>query len=149
MEGLPNMVSRMKVLSWFTISALFLALTLHAQQRKTPTDTHVKEAAQRAMKFFDEKKYDSAIVNFREAIRLDPSNSDYEYEIALAFALKQDVDSSISILERIKTSSKSTDRYYQLLGNLYAQRDDSMHARLSYRDGLKTFPSSGKLHMKL
>lgn len=112
-----------------------------------PSDAVIN--ASKAMDFFNRKDYDNAIKYFREALKTDKDNTDYEYEIALAYVMKKEQDKAIAILQKIITSKTVKDNYYQLLGNLYAEKDDTAKARATYSDGLKALKKSGRLRMEL
>ncbi len=102
-----------------------------------------------ALKYFDEKKYDSALVVLRKISVQDPSNGKVRYEIALAHALLKQQDSAILILEDLKSHSDASDKYFQLLSNCYSERDDTAKARQVLVEGSLRFPNSGKLHLEL
>ncbi len=106
-------------------------------------------ALQRALKYFELKKYDSALVQLRIAWKSEPNNSDLRYEMALAFALLKNQDSAIAILHSVKNKTGATDKYFQLLANCYSEKDDTVKAREVLQEGLTRFPQSGKMHLEL
>lgn len=130
-----------------TLVILFIStITLLAQNEK-PTAAQINAA--KAMQAFEKKDYDGAIAFFKKALETDKNNADYMYEIGLAYVMKKDFEKAIAQLQSITDLSTARDNYYQLLGNLYAERDDSVKARETYQAGLKRFPKSGRLRMEL
>ncbi|MBB6331380.1 tetratricopeptide (TPR) repeat protein [Chryseobacterium sediminis] len=101
-----------------------------------------------AIKLIDEGKYDEGIAILKECEKKDPKDYTYPYEIALAHIRKEDYKIAISQLEKIKGYSNIDDYYYALLGNAYDYADNPEQAIKTYDEGLKKFPSSGKLYLE-
>ncbi|MBL7999217.1 MAG: tetratricopeptide repeat protein [Candidatus Kapabacteria bacterium] len=110
--------------------------------------TEAQRLAMEGIQAFDTKEFQKAITLFRKALRLDPQNADYQYEIALAYSLLDKPDSAIAILQTLVEHPKASEAYYRLYGNLYAEKNDTAKAMAVFRSGIKRFPRSGVLRME-
>ena len=133
----------------FLLSCIVIALCCSASATLAAGTAQSNPNLQKVMRYFDERKYDSAIVCLRQELVKEPSNNKLLYELALAHAMSKQNDSARTILERILPDEQSTDKYYQLLANVYAETDDTVKAREVLLKGSKRFPKSGKMHMEL
>ncbi|MDR6369147.1 tetratricopeptide (TPR) repeat protein [Chryseobacterium bernardetii] len=124
--------------------AALTAFSFIYSQKKTFKCTEVHDA----VKLIDDGKYDEGIAILRECEKKDPKDYTYPYEIALAYIRKEDYKSAISLLEKIKDYPNIDDYYYALLGNAYDYDDNPEQAIKAYDEGLKKFPSSGKLYLE-
>jgi len=121
---------------------------VHAQSASRSDDAPRLRLLKQALDLFNDKKYDSAVVVFDRAYRLDTNKVEVRYEMALTYAAKRSFDSAESILRSIVTHPKATDKFYQLLSNIRAEQDDTSGARVVIDEGLKRFSASGRLHME-
>lgn len=121
---------------------------VHAQSASRSDDAPRLRLLKQALDLFNDKKYDSAVVVFDRAYRLDTNKVEVRYEMALTYAAKRSFDSAESILRSIVTHPKATDKFYQLLSNIRAEQDDTSGARVVIDEGLKRFSTSGRLHME-
>ncbi|WP_374463875.1 tetratricopeptide repeat protein [Chryseobacterium sp.] len=124
--------------------AALTAFSFMYAQKKTFKCLEVHDA----VKLIDEEKYDDGIAILRECEKKDPQDYTYPYEIALAYIRKEDYKSAILLLEKIKDYPNIDDYYYALLGNAYDYADNPEQAIKTYDEGLKKFPSSGKLYLE-
>ena len=122
---------------------ILLSINICAQNKKFKC-----EKVYDAVKLIDDRKYDEAIKILEECEKLDPSEYAYSYEIALAKSYSKDYDGAIRKLIKIKDYNEIKDDYYQLLGNNYDYKGDSLMAIQTYNEGLKKFPKSGRLHLE-
>jgi tetratricopeptide (TPR) repeat protein len=75
--------------------------------------------------FFNQKEYDSAMLNFRKAIRLDPANQRAYTFLSVCFVLKKEPDSSILILNQLinkKIADASALKVALLISNYYQDK---------------------------
>lgn len=139
----------------FVFILLFLAFSLtpiSAQILNSKNDESTIQAeiyAGMGLNSFDKKDYNQAIVYFQKALDLDSANTSYAYEIALANGLLGKIDLAIEQLKPLLERRDAKDIYYKLLGNLYAEKDDTTNSRNTYEIGLKKFPKSSKLKIEL
>lgn len=125
------------------------ALSLVVRAKEAGSDESKRVALlKEAMERFDARRYDSALVMFEKAYRMDTSKVEVRYEMALCHAAKRTYDSAEQVLKEIVAHPKATDKYYQLLSNIRAERDDTTGARLILEEGSQRFPQSGRLHME-
>ncbi|MCS6999389.1 MAG: tetratricopeptide repeat protein [Bacteroidota bacterium] len=108
---------------------------------------------QRAIVLLNRGKYAEAEKILRQVVSKHPSYHEARYELALALSLQQKFQEAlITCLPLCDTSlpkDQQRDHYYHLLGNLYAQQDDTTRADSVYQLGLKRFPTSARLHVEL
>lgn len=134
-----------KSIKVLAIALLFLANQhVVAQSKKEMAMTKCTEA----VKLMDSGKIDESIILLNEAIKLDPDNFNFTYELSLAYYFKEDYKRTIEILEKVLNHKEVTDQAYQLLGNSYDLIDESSKAFEVYDAGLKKFPNSGKLYLE-
>ncbi|MBX7093609.1 MAG: tetratricopeptide repeat protein [Flavobacteriales bacterium] len=107
-----------------------------------------KLKAQDAIRLVDNGQFALGIKMLEEAMKLDPDNIDYPYEIAYAKYASKDYEGAVKILEKVKKKKDATDQFYQLLGNSYDMLGKSDKALKTYADGMKRFPKSGKLYLE-
>jgi tetratricopeptide (TPR) repeat protein len=117
--------------------------------KKGKLPTQAELYAGMGLNSFEKKDYNQAIVYFKKALDLDKKNTSYAYEIALANGLLGKIDEAIEQLKPLLERTDAKDIYYKLLGNLYAEKDDTTNSRSAYEEGLKKFPKSAKLKMEL
>jgi tetratricopeptide (TPR) repeat protein len=102
-----------------------------------------------AVRFLDDKQYDSALILFTQAAALDPANIDYPYEMAYCHYSKGNHKAAIIILEKLIKKDTLNDQVYQLLGNSYDNEFDHDKAIMIYKKGLEKYPTSGPLYSEL
>lgn len=100
------------------------------------------------VKAMEEGKIDESIQLLGEALKLDPGNADYPYEMAYLCYRSKEYETAITVLERTIDYKNVTDQHYQLLGNSYDMLDKPEKAFESYNAGHKKFPNSGKLYFE-
>lgn len=130
----------------YTYLLIFIAASFHtvyAQDRKFKC-----EKIHDAVKLVDQGKYEEGITILKECEKTDPKDYVYPYEIAYAYSEKGNYKEAISQLEKIKNYPDIQDDYYVLLGNNYDYLDNPEQAIKVYNEGLKKFPSSGKLYLE-
>src|ERR1044072_4083207 len=108
-----------------------------------------KEKGTAAVKLADEKKYDEAIAVLREAHQLDPEAMEYMYEIGYCHYAKKDYKQAVKYFNEILHHKNTSDRVYQMLGNVYDDMGDTLNALKTYKDGVAKFPTSGGLYTEL
>ena len=98
----------------------------------------------------DEGKLSEGIASLNEAIRMEPENYHWAYELGYAFYVQKDYKKAVAQYRKIVDTYPDADaQCYQMLGNAYDVGGDSAAALRSYREGLKKFPASGMLLMEI
>lgn len=103
---------------------------------------------QEAIKLEDAGKYEEALALLDEAMRLDPDNHDYPYEVGFTYYLQKDYPKALDEFKKVVKYKDVTDQCFQMLGNIYDIMGDSESAFKAYDAGLKLFPKSGKLYLE-
>jgi tetratricopeptide (TPR) repeat protein len=107
------------------------------------------EKLKKAIELMDNGKIEESITLLKEAKKLDPKNSVYDYEMAYAYYISKDYAKAAKTLKPILNKPDAKDLYYQLYGNaldLQGKRKDALKA---YADGLNKFPNSGRLFLEI
>jgi tetratricopeptide (TPR) repeat protein len=106
------------------------------------------EKANQAITHMDNGEIPQSIVLLNEAIKLDPENIVYPYELALANAFNKDYKQSIKILKPLLKHKDVWDQIYQLMGVNYSYLKQPKKAIDYFDKGLAKFPNSGILHLE-
>jgi len=126
----------------FICLLLTLPLTGFGQSRKEQALTK----AQEAQKLLDGGDTDGAVKLLEEAIKLDPANINYPYELSYAYISRKDYALALSHLEPLLANKDVTDLIYELTGTCYENMEQSPKAMELYEQGLTKFPASGRLY---
>lgn len=113
----------------------------------------VVRSVERAVMAINAKQYAKAEKILRQVVQRYPDYFEARYELALALSLQGRYDEALAecivICDTAVPRDKQRDHYFQLLGNLYAQKDDSTNADHAYQLGLRRFPTSARLHVEV
>ncbi len=128
-----------------SITLVLLLSTVQAIYGQSTNKTIAKEKTKEAVQLMDAGKIEESLKLLKEAVKLDPDNMDYPYEMGYAYYLSKDYKKAIECLESIRNHKDVNDRVYQLLGNSFDYYGQSDKAIQTYESGLKLFPNSGNL----
>lgn len=134
----------MKRLFILTAVILFTGVFIVGQTRVETARQKLSEA----IELMDNGSHDEAIAILESAKKLEPGNYIYDYEIGLAYYLKEEYKKASSIFKKLTKLSQINDQVYQMLGNAYDYGGNSKKALKAYDDGLKRFPASGLLYLE-
>ncbi len=129
---------------YFIVLLFVLVPSAFGQSKQELASTKCQEA----IRLMDSGKVDESIVLLNEAIKLDPKETIYPYELAFAYCLKEDYKTAVKILEKLRKSKEPSELVYQLLGNSYDMLGKPEKALETYADGLEKYPNSGCLNME-
>lgn len=132
----------------FLLMLLWPALVYTVRAQESDSLKLAYDLAKQGLELVDKGKLDEALVAFNQGALMDPSNSNFQYEIALVYYLKKDHQRTIEILEKAKLAPDANDQYYQILGNAYDLSGQTAKARKTYAEGIKKFPQSGVLFLE-
>jgi len=107
-----------------------------------------KEKVMEAIELMDNGELSKSIVLLKEAIKLDPKNIVYSYELALAHTYNKDYNESIKVLKGLLKHKNVYDQVYQLIGVNYSYLEQPEKAIEFFDKGLEKFPNSGILHLE-
>ncbi|MFN6136637.1 MAG: tetratricopeptide repeat protein [Bacteroidota bacterium] len=127
--------------------AIVLAPSLTFAQ--TRVLTRADSLAREAMLYMDGNLPQSAITAWDMALKEVPGYVPFLYEKAVALVMAERHREAIELIEPIHRDTLLRDRGYQLLGNCYDILEDTSSARRYYQDGIKAFPTSGRLHFEI
>lgn len=127
-----------------TIAVLSLCIPVGAQTAET-----AGERIDRAIEMMDEGDLDGSIALLRSVLRGDRRNYRANYELGLAYYLKEEFDEAAKIFGRIENRPDADDRLYQMLGNSLHRAGDAEAAAAAYERGRKKYPLSGRLAMEI
>jgi tetratricopeptide (TPR) repeat protein len=122
-------------------------LIIFGQTKEDKEKAH--KIAVEAVQKMDNGAVDVAIDMLIEASKLDSANISYNYEIAYAYYLKKEYQTSLKICLKLVKLKNSEDIHYQMLGNIYDIIGEKENAIKTYKEGLKKFPKSSKFHTEL
>jgi tetratricopeptide (TPR) repeat protein len=105
--------------------------------------------AREAMKHMDANLPQTALEQWDLALRESPGYVPFLYEKAVTLVMAERQKDAIAILESIYRDTLLRDRGYQLLGNCYDILEDTARARSYYEEGVRAFPTSGRLHFEI
>jgi outer membrane protein assembly factor BamD (BamD/ComL family) len=138
----------MRLVCWvFVVLGVLSALRVHGQPASA------KRSLERAVAAMNAKRYREAESILRSIVKRYPHYADARYELALALSLQNKYDEAIELCSELCDTtlprSMQREQYFQLLGDLYSQQDDTTRAFATYRIGLERFPNSARLHVQL
>jgi len=128
-----------------------LILTIPATRAFSQSDPDKQKATelkQEAIQLMDNGDPDKAIGLLDSAQKLDPDNYVYLYETGYAYYIKKDYPKAIEVFRKTTRYKNTTDQCYQMLGNAYDYNGERNKSREAYAEGLKKFPSAGRLYME-
>lgn len=127
---------------------MMMATTLVAGAQSQNRDL-AREKMKKAIELMDNGQIEPSIVLLEEAIKLDPDEPTYFYEIGYAKYLDKDYKAAIKIMKDLVKKKQGFPGVYQLLGNSYDLTGDPDKAIDTYEKGLKEFPEAGNLYLEM
>ena len=134
-----------KLLKFFLI-ILFISFSYSAfpQTAKEKAEAKYREG----IKLVDHGKFDEGIRLYQEALKLDPDNILYLYEIGYTYYAEGLYEKAAENFEELTDRKDTFDQVYTMLGNSYDILGKSEKAMKTYDEGLKKFPKSGALYLE-
>ncbi|MEI6767269.1 MAG: CDC27 family protein [Bacteroidota bacterium] len=128
-----------KLLFGFLVLSMLFASAGYAQK--------ADELYKQAIAIMDSANdFKGAIVLLDKAIKLEPKNSDYQYEKAYAYYHLEEYKTAAKLLEKIMDAPASGPVYYQLLANAYNKLEEVDKSDKTYEKGLEKYPYAGLLY---
>lgn len=133
----------MKKLAVLSTLVLIFCINVQAQ-----TDKEIAlQKGREAVKLMDSGKIDESIKLLEEAMKLDPEESEFPYEMGFAYYLKEDYKTAIKYLKRLEKHKDKKPIHFQLLGNAYDMDGNQKKAFEAYDKGLKLDPKAGIIYL--
>lgn len=126
----------------------FLTISSFSFCQDSKKEQKAYELAIKAIDLMNEGNFKEAIKLLEKAQKLDPDRIDYPYEIAYALYSNEKYANAIGVLESLKDHPDVTELIFQLLGNAYDNTGKPDKAIEIYKQGLKSFPNSGRLYLE-
>lgn len=126
---------------------LCISFFVHVQLYAQKTHDEAYELASQAVKSMEQGDYQKGQKLLEKALKLDPDNYIYSYELAIAMTYQKKYEKAIKLL-KASSHPDVDDTYYQLLGNNYDLNGQSEEAIKIYDIGLEKFPHSGRLYLE-
>ncbi len=127
-----------------TVLFIFFSSIYFSQSEKT----EAKKLCREAISQMEAGDTEAARKNLKKAIKLDPNDLTFPYEMAFTYVIDKNYKKAISILKKLKDEEDSFDQLYQMLGNCYDYNKMPKKAIETYDEGLEKFPNSGALHLE-
>lgn len=123
-----------------------------AQDVKTAGEIDAANAAknyQHGIELMKKENYKGAIEALNDAVDLDSSKANYQFQLALANYYSKNFETTIKITKGLMKKFSPDVRYYDLMGECYSEMRNDKKAQAILLEGLKLFPSSGSIHSQL
>jgi Tfp pilus assembly protein PilF len=124
------------------VVGLLLGTCLHAtaQEDSVVVDSAFRAAMDRGLSFYDEGRYDLALLEFEQARAIDPKNGFLNYETALTHYQVENNGTAIKYAKKAaKEDSQHGVQGTILLGTIWDGRDKHKKAMRVFRKGIKRF----------
>ncbi|MEY2828708.1 MAG: hypothetical protein RIQ33_566 [Bacteroidota bacterium] len=95
------------------------------------------------------ENYKGAIEAYNDAVDLDSSKANYQFQLGLAHYFAKNYKITISVLQGLLKKFPADERYYSLMGSCYTETRSDKKANSILLDGLKIFPNSGNINSQL
>jgi len=105
--------------------------------------------AERATEFLRNKQYPEAEAEYREAIRLDPGNSDLHLARGVALGMMTDWDGDIAEQRQALHLNPDNENAHLNLGIALGHKGDHNGKIAEYREALRQNPNNGSIHLML
>ncbi|NSL85974.1 tetratricopeptide repeat protein [Chitinophaga solisilvae] len=133
----------MQLIPCILITCLLYANTSDARQKDSLL---AREKCIAALAFMESGDPAQSVPLLQEAIRLDPGNEMYVYEMAAARYALQEYDKAITVLQPLTRQKPASPLVYVLLGHCYDDSGKRSKARETYDRALQLFPEAGNLY---
>ncbi len=128
----------------FILLLIFISQSAFSRTAKEKAEQKYREG----IKLVDNEKYNEGIKKYEEALKLDPDNIIYLYEIGYTYYAEGMFEKAADKFDDLIDRKDSFDQVYTMLGNSYDILGKTEKAMKIYDDGLKKFPKSGSLYLE-
>lgn len=105
---------------------------------------------QHGIELMKKNNFKGAIESFNDAVDLDSSKLNYQYQLGLAHYYAKNYSTTITVMQNLnKKFAPGEDRFYQIMGQAYIELRKPKKAYKVFLEGLKIFPYSGGLNNEL
>ena len=111
-------------------------------------DLEAKQAFQRGQFEFQDESYTEALKYLDKAIKIDPTNLDYQYFRGLTLAKLKQTREAIEVLIKVyEADPKGRETLLIEIANIYSSSKDHKNALLYYDKALAAFPNRADIYM--
>ncbi len=138
------------VVSLFTIADS--PFTSFAQDVKTAGEIDAANAAknyQHGIELMKKENYKGAIEALNDAVDLDSSRANYQFQLSLAHYYSKNFETTIKVLKNLLRKFPADVRYYDLMAESYMELRNDKKAENVLQEGIKKYPNSGSLFSQL
>ena len=107
------------------------------------------EINNKVQKYLLNKDLDKAEIYIDSLLKIFPTNTDIVYNKSLILYNKKDYKNATDLLLKIITNNDTKEIHFQLLSRLYDLQENTPKAIQYIDEGIKKFPSSGRLYYEL
>ncbi len=134
----------------YTKASELFAKIRRKEARETLTDSErACECALRGYRFYQAGDFDSAVRELSKASRLKPDLTQLSIQLALSYAKLNEMDEAISVLGRLLEGNPSMEKGHELMGDMYMDKGDLLHAEEKYIEALRLVPNNKFLQRKV
>jgi tetratricopeptide (TPR) repeat protein len=126
----------------------WMGSTLLQQSKQVPDDKDILENLV-FLKAGSEKQIHAAIIEFKEAIRLEPQNPVGHYLLAEALILQKNYDEALRSLSTASALQPTNPIQFAMRGEIFERNNNMARARQEYLEAIKIDPSNHVAHVKL
>ncbi|RZL19639.1 MAG: tetratricopeptide repeat protein [Pedobacter sp.] len=127
--------------------SLFLILIVLSYKCFAQNDQAINDLVREGIKLYGQAKYNDAIAKYKDALKLDGTNPNANYELALTLVTTRATDEAIPYLEKvIKSASTTTVSAYDLLGTIYDMQGKGQLAVEQFKKGIDFDPKYQRIH---
>jgi len=116
----------------------------------TPSTSSETATIEAGIKLHDAGKFEEAIANYEEVLKLSPANMTALYELAYSFAANKEYEKSLAAATRgTEYQSPELPLFYDLIGGAYDSLKEPEKAIEIYKKGIQIVPDASMLYYNM
>jgi tetratricopeptide (TPR) repeat protein len=121
------------------------AATFDELLKKFPGERNARTLAELAIVYRQADKLEEAIATAREALKLDPNDSDALVQLAVVLSQTGKVDESVDMLKAAAAKDQANPQFTLMLGSILSQASRHEEALAIFKGLLEKFPNNDKV----
>jgi tetratricopeptide (TPR) repeat protein len=114
-----------------------------------PTQRRAEDYALIGANYRELGKLDDAVANMRKAVRIQPGNSDFAYDLALTLIHNNQAVEAVRLLETVAAKPQVKSKIFGALGMALFMTGSSARAEQAYSKAIRMEPTAADLHASL